>query len=74
MPAMRIFTTIPQHNLQASKRSAEAMEIRGFTGICTLENRHDPFLPLAVAATSTSSSPVTHPVFHPVTSGNTATA
>lgn len=50
---MRIFTTIPQHNLQASKTGAEAMEASGFTGICTLENRHDPFLPLAVAATST---------------------
>ena len=51
---MRILTIIPQHNLLASKAGAEAMEARGFTGISTLENRHDPFMPLAVAATCTS--------------------
>ncbi len=50
---MRILTTIPQHNLLASKAGAEAVEARGFSGISTLENRHDPFMPLAVAATCT---------------------
>ena len=50
---MRILTTIPQHNLLASKAGAEAVEAHGFTGISTLENRHDPFMPLAVAATCT---------------------
>ncbi|MDA0822477.1 MAG: TIGR03617 family F420-dependent LLM class oxidoreductase [Proteobacteria bacterium] len=51
---MRIITTIPQHNLRAVFPAATAIEHAGYDGIMTLENRHDPFLPLAVAATCTN--------------------
>ncbi len=50
---MRITTTIPQHNLRAVPTAAAAVEAAGYDGIMTLENQHDPFLPLAVAATCT---------------------
>lgn len=50
---MRITTTIPQHNLRAVPAAAAAVESAGYDGIMTLENQHDPFLPLAVAATCT---------------------
>ncbi|MGR8921336.1 MAG: TIGR03617 family F420-dependent LLM class oxidoreductase [Gammaproteobacteria bacterium] len=51
---MRVVTTIEQHSLARAAASARQAEARGFSGITTLENRHDPFLPLAVAATGTS--------------------
>jgi len=51
---MRIMTTIPQHHLAASQAAAAAAEAQGYHGVVTLENRHDPFLPLAVAATATA--------------------
>ncbi len=50
---MRVVTTIDQANLRISAAAAREAEARGFSGITTLENRHDPFLPLAVAATAT---------------------
>jgi len=50
---MRIVTTIAQHNLGAAGAAAASAEAAGFSGVVTLENRHDPFLPLAVAASST---------------------
>ncbi|MCP5198962.1 MAG: TIGR03617 family F420-dependent LLM class oxidoreductase [Gammaproteobacteria bacterium] len=50
---MRILNTIAQHDLNASRADAVAAETAGYDGITTLENRHDPFLPLAVAATAT---------------------
>ncbi|MGE0483700.1 MAG: TIGR03617 family F420-dependent LLM class oxidoreductase [Gammaproteobacteria bacterium] len=50
---MRILNTIVQHDLNASRDAATAAENAGYDGITTLENRHDPFLPLAVAATAT---------------------
>ena len=51
--AMRIYATIPQDNLNRVADAAQAAERDGYDGIMTLENRHDPFLPLAVAATAT---------------------
>jgi probable F420-dependent oxidoreductase len=51
---MKINTGIPAHDLNAVGAAAKAVEARGFTGISTQENRHNPFLPLAVAATHTS--------------------
>lgn len=51
---MRIVTTLPQHDLRAAQAAAGDLEARGFDGICTLENRHEPFLPLAVAAIATT--------------------
>jgi probable F420-dependent oxidoreductase len=50
---MRVATTIPQDNLQNVTGAAQAIEHAGYDAITTLENRHDPFLPLAVAATCT---------------------
>jgi probable F420-dependent oxidoreductase len=50
---MRINTTIPQHNLRDVPAAAAAVEGAGYDGIVTLENQHDPFLPLAVAAINT---------------------
>jgi len=51
---MRIVTTVPQHDLHATAAAAATLEARGFDGLVTLENRHDPFLPLAAAALATS--------------------
>ncbi len=50
---MRINTTIPQHNLRDVAGAAATIERAGYDGIVTLENQHDPFLPLAVAAVNT---------------------
>lgn len=51
---MRLVTTVPQHDLRQVAAAAVAIEAAGYDGIVTLENQHDPFLPLAVAATVTS--------------------
>ncbi|MEM7294929.1 MAG: TIGR03617 family F420-dependent LLM class oxidoreductase, partial [Pseudomonadota bacterium] len=50
---MRVVTTVPQDNLNKVTDAALAAESAGFDAIVTMENRHDPFLPLAVAATAT---------------------
>jgi probable F420-dependent oxidoreductase len=50
---MKVFTTIPQHNLTAVPKAAQAIEAAGYDGVMTMENAHDPFLPLGVAATVT---------------------
>ncbi len=50
---MRVFTTIPQDDLNRVAAAARAIEAAGYDGIVTMENQHDPFLPLAVAATAT---------------------
>ena len=47
---MRVFATIPQHNLSEAADAARAIEATGFDGIVTLENKHHPFLALGVAA------------------------
>jgi len=51
---MRVFTTIPQDNLQKVPDAVRRIEADGYDGVTTLENRHNPFLPLAVAATSST--------------------
>ena len=51
---MRIVTTLPQHDLRATQSAAQELESRGFDGLCSLENRHEPFLPLAIAALATT--------------------
>ena len=51
---MKVNTSIPAHDLTAVGGAAKTVEARGFAGISTQENRHNPFLPLAVAATHTS--------------------
>lgn len=50
---MRIATTIPQDDLRKVKAAARAVEADGYSLITTMENKHDPFLPLAVAAVET---------------------
>lgn len=50
---MKVFTTIPQHNLGAVPAAAQALETAGYNGLMSMENAHDPFLPLGVAATVT---------------------
>ena len=50
---MRVATTIPQDNLRRVEPVARQIETDGYDIITTLENRHDPFLPLAVCATCT---------------------
>jgi len=51
---MRIFTSIDQRDLQKIPALTKQLEAKGFNGIATFENRHDPFLPLAVAATNST--------------------
>lgn len=50
---MRIATTVPQDDLRKVKAAAQSVERDGYDIITTMENKHDPFLPLAVAAVET---------------------
>jgi probable F420-dependent oxidoreductase len=50
---MRVFTTLPQEDLRKVGPAARAIEAAGYTGVGTQENRHDPFLSLAVAGAAT---------------------
>ena len=50
---MRVFTTLPQENLQAVAAAARAVEAEGYDGVVTMENKHDPFLALAIAGSVT---------------------
>ena len=47
---MRVTTTIPQNDLCQVPKAVQAIEAKGYDGVVTLENRHDPFMPLGVAA------------------------
>ncbi len=51
---MRILTTLPQNDLNAVADAVADAEAAGFDGAVTMENRHDPFLALAVAATAST--------------------
>jgi probable F420-dependent oxidoreductase len=50
---MRVFTTLPQADLRKVGPAAQAIEAAGYTGVATQENKHDPFLALAVAGVAT---------------------
>jgi probable F420-dependent oxidoreductase len=50
---MRVVTTLPQNNLTQVPAAAHAAEAAGYDAVMTLENRHEPFLPLVLAATAT---------------------
>ena len=50
---MRITTTVPQDDLRKVKAAAKAVEAEGYSIITTMENKHDPFLALAIAAVET---------------------
>ena len=50
---MRIMTTLPQRDLRLVPDAARAAEAQGYDGVVSLENRHEPFLSLGVAAVAT---------------------
>src|SRR6266700_1209201 len=50
---MRVFTTVPQEDLGRVGGAAQAAEAEGYDGIIAMENKHDPFLALAVAGAAT---------------------
>ncbi len=51
---MKVFTTLPQADLNDIAGAAQAAETAGFDYVGTMENRHDPFMALGVAAVNTS--------------------
>ena len=51
---MRVVTNVVQHDLMEVAAAAKAIEAAGYDGIVTLENKHDAFLPLAIAAVNTT--------------------
>ena len=51
---MRVFTSLPQEDLKKVGPRAREIEAAGYTGVSTQENRHDPFLSLAVAGYATN--------------------
>jgi probable F420-dependent oxidoreductase len=50
---MRIFSTVPQENLREVAAAARAIEAEGYDGVVAMENKHDPFLALAIAGAAT---------------------
>ena len=50
---MRVFTTVPQHDLRLVPEAARQAEAQGYDGIISMENQHEPFLALAVAGAAT---------------------
>jgi len=50
---MRVATTMPQDDLRQTAAAARRAEATGFDSLITFENRNDPFLAHAVAATAT---------------------
>jgi len=47
---MQIVTTLIQSDLNRIPGEIQRIESAGYDGVLTQENRHDPFLPLGVAA------------------------
>ncbi len=47
---MRVFTGLPNDDLNAVPATVVALETAGYDGVSVAENSHNPFLPLAVAA------------------------
>jgi hypothetical protein len=50
---MRVFATLPQEGLLKIPAAARAIEAEGYDGVVATENKHDPFLALAVAGAAT---------------------
>jgi len=50
---MRVFGTLPQDDLRRVGATARAIEAEGYDGVVAMENKHDPFLALAVAGAAT---------------------
>ena len=51
---MDVLTTVPVPELAAAGELFAELEAAGYDGACTYETRHDPFLPLVLAADRTS--------------------
>src|SRR6266852_6302654 len=51
---MRVFATVPQQDLRRVGAAARAIEAEGYDGVVAMENKHDPFLALAVAGAATA--------------------
>src|SRR3954467_1208618 len=51
--SMRVFATVPQHDLRRVPAEAKRVEAELYDGIISMENQHDPFLALAVAGAAT---------------------
>jgi len=52
---MKLDATLRDYDLRSVPQYARKMEVMGYDCLWTSETQHDPFLPLAVAATATSS-------------------
>jgi probable F420-dependent oxidoreductase len=50
---MRVFTTLPQEDLRKVAAAAREIEADGYDGVASMENKHDPFLAMAIAGTTT---------------------
>src|SRR6202795_1449883 len=50
---MRVFGTLPQDDLRQVGAAAREAEAEGYDGVVAMENKHDPFLALAVAGAAT---------------------
>ena len=50
---LNVFTTIPVDRLSQASRIFAELELAGYDGAFSFETKHDPFLPLAVAAEKT---------------------
>src|ERR1700693_3954275 len=50
---MRVLTTLPQEDLRKVAPAARSIEAEGYDGVASMENKHDPFLALAVAGAAT---------------------
>ena len=51
---MRVFNTLPGEDLRQVTTMVQSYERAGYDGVMSMENRHDPFLPLAIAGVATS--------------------
>ena len=50
---MKVLQTLPQHDLLLTSEASKKAESLGYNMLITMENRHEPFLALGIAATST---------------------
>lgn len=50
---MQVMTVLPQQDLNDVEHTARTAQLAGYDQISSMENRHDPFMPLGIAAIST---------------------